>query len=1042
VTRPVGPLAGRAAAFTAGLVAAALVGALAACSSETAPSARADRISTREQLIGGPKALGDIGDFLLENEKIRVIIEDKGPGRGVTLFGGSLLDADLARPNASGVRGNDQLTELLPAFLFEVVEPSQVTVLADGEGGGPARVAVRGTGGDLIQSLAVLNTGLIFPPSLEFEQVYSLAPGARHVEITTTVTNTSDGQHPLPFLDPPELADLGLDVPGLDDLELSVPFGHLLLVGQEQTTFAPGPAGFNLRFAVEDSYELSSGFPAFPGIVTDFVASRGEGVSYGLAVPAQPSNYPSSFRELYQPQEVKETSVLLPFVYSSLTGVYTANPPSVLQPGESFSFTSYFIVGRGDVASIGDVVYQLHGVATGVFAGRALDERSQVGVETSIILLAAEGSDVLSQVSTDANGAFRMTLPPGDYRYRVVEDDRPPAAPVRFTVRAGETTSVLVQVAPAASLAAVVRDETGQPVPARLTLVGDFDGADAGRDPREFLYSLAAGERSRATAFVPGSTRYIERMIIAEKGRVAADIRPGRWDVVVTRGPEYQAEVRSIDVGPGELATLDVTLVRAYPTDGWIAGDFHLHSANSPDSDLALPERVASLAAEGLEFAAATDHNFITDYGPTIARLGLERFISAVPGLEMTTFEMGHFNGYPLRVDPGRTRGGVFDWTGRRPQELFDQLRIDLAPTGEGADPPIVQVNHPRDGFLGYFNSYHLDPDTGDPGVPPGLRGVFTPFGDEFQPDAFSWDFDAIEISNGKRLELLHTFRAPDPLPPGDYPDPQPVPGEVLVDTDGNAVFPGQVEDWFVLLDRGMRATAMGNSDSHGILFEEAGFARSFIWVGEGKDEQGAFTSRDVVAGIRAHRAIATNGPFIDLTVDDVPIGGDVQGSAPIAKVRVRAPDWAPVDRLRIYMSGRVVADQAIPAASATDYEVAFTLDPERDDWVVAEATGSKSMFPVISMREFESLDADVILRALGAGIDLSGLSIIGGLQPDKTFEVTPHAITNPVWIDFDGDGRWDPRLAPPPAPRRRSSVDRAAPDVREVFGRLKDDVP
>ena len=481
---------------------------------------------------------------------------------------------------------------------------------------------------------------------------------------------------------------------------------------------------------------------------------------------------------------------------------------------------------------------------------------------------------------------------------------------------------------------------------------------------------------------------------------------------------------------------------------GYVAlkGDFHLHSINSPDSDLALPDRVASLAAEGLEFVAATDHNFITDYGPAIARLGVERFISAAPGLEMTTFEMGHFNGYPLHFDPGRTRGGVFDWTGRTPQELFDQLRVTLAPRGEGAEKPIVQVNHPRDGFLGYFNSFSVDPDTGDPGVPPGLRGVFTPYGDEFQPEAFSWDFDAYELANGKRLEILHTFRVPDPLPPGDYPDPQPVPGEIVTDDEGKALFPGQVEDWFVLLNRGLRPTAMGNSDSHGILFEEPGFARSMVYVGEGKDAQGAFTPGDVLQGIRQHNVVVTNGPFLELVVDDQRIGSDVTGSSPVARVRVRAPDWAPVDRLKVYLGGELISDEPIPPESKTSYEAVFTLTPERDDFVVAEVTGSASMFPVLSMREFESLDADVILRALGAGIDLSALNPSGALQPSKTFVVTPYAITNPVWIDADGDGTWEPRLPEPPSRaglRRPAPRDPAReappPDVREAFRRLEE---
>jgi hypothetical protein len=1012
----------------------ALVLVCAACSDPAPPRARADRISTRAQLIGGPKALGDIGDWLLENDQIRLVIEDKGPGRSVTLFGGSLLDADLVRPNADGVRGNDQLTELLPGFLLEVMEPTEILILDDGASGGPARIALRGVGGDLLQSVAVLNAGLVFPASLGFEQVYSLAPGRRYVEITTTVTNESAAPHPLPFLDPPELRDLGLDIPGLDEIELSVPFGTMLLLGHEQHAFAPGPAGFNVRFTIEDSYETAAGFPAFPGLVSDFVATSGDGVSYGIAVPAEPSNYPTAFRELYGDQTVKPTSLLLPFVYSSLTGVYSAQPPPVIGPGESFSYTTYFIVGRGDVASVGDVVYELHGVATGSFAGRVFDADSQAPAATSIVVLAESGDDVVTQVASDARGAFRCNLPPGRYRYLVVDDDRPRAEPVEFAIAADTITSVRIEVAPSAHLALVVRDERGRVVPARATVVGEYDAADVGRDPRDFLYSLREGERMRGTAFDGRSNLFIEDMILLPAGRGQAAIRPGRWEVWVTRGPEYEAARFEIDLAPGTFAAREVQLERAYPTDGWLAGDFHLHSANSPDSTLSLRDRVASLAAEGIEFAAATDHNFVTDYDPSIAAQGLEQFLAAVPGLELTTFEMGHFNGYPLAVDPGRTRGGSFVWTGKTPDELFAQLRTDLASPGREA---VVQVNHPRDGFLGYFNSYHVDPDTGEPGIPPGLRGVFAPYGEEFQPEAFSWDFDAIEVANGKRQELLHTLRVPDPVPPGDYPDGKPVPGDVVVGDDGKAAFPGHIEDWFVLLNRGLRPTAMGNSDSHGIMFEEPGYARSLVEVGAGRDEQGAYAVDDVMAGIRGRRVVITNGPFIEARIGETGIGGDVTGDRVTLSVRVRSPSWAPIDRVTVWVGGQIGAQTQVPAERATDFSADFVLAVDADSFAVVEASGTQSMFPILTMQEFESLNADAVINALGAGLDLSGLAASGPLTPDRTIEVTPHALTNPIWIDADGDGTWTPPL-PPIARKRRGG--RAAPlDVVDAFRSAKD---
>src|SRR6185295_12487187 len=156
-------------------------------------------------------------------------------------------------------------------------------------------------------------------------------------------------------------------------------------------------------------------------------------------------------------------------------------------------------------------------------------------------------------------------------------------------------------------------------------------------------------------------------------------------------------------------------------------------------------------------------------------------WLVGVPGMELTTFEMGHFNGYPLRVDPGSTRGGEFLWVERTPQQLFDQLR-DLAVDRASS---IVHITHPRQQVQGYFTQFFIDGATGKPYTPTGLLGVFSPYGDEFAAENFSYDFDAIELLTGKRLDDVHDFVAPSPLPPGPFPDPQPVPGKVVIGTDG-----------------------------------------------------------------------------------------------------------------------------------------------------------------------------------------------------------------------------------------------------------------
>lgn len=1014
----------------AGLLALAMLAGPAACG-DAPPHARAQRIGALDEAIGGPHAIGRIGDFLLENDQIRLVIADTGVdprdperstfGRVNTTFGGTLVDADLRRPGGDGARGNDQLAELLPGFVFSVIRPIRVAVTRDGGDGRAAEVTVTGTPSDLLQQVYLLNTGLLGTASLELTQAYRLAPGKRYVEIETTVKNTGAGAHPFPFLDPTELRDLGLAIPGIESIELSVPMGQLPLLGGEQQLFAPGVAGFSVRFAIEDSYATVGGFPAFPGLVIDYLASRGRGVSYGLTIPASPDNYVNAYASGYPGQRITPHSMLAPFTYAGVAGIYMARPPAQLGPQEQFSYTSYFVIGKGDVASVLDTIYEIHGEPTGGFAGRVLDRQTSQPVAGASVIVLDENDLVVDQIETDANGSFAARLAPGTYRYTAMSDDRLSTEPASVTITAGVRRGIApIEMAPPATLVVSAVDELGRHAPAKIQLLGRFDAANRGRDPRTFLYSLARGERQRPTAF-DGGDRFIEAAWWTVDGRLSAPVRPGTYELLVTRGPEYEITQRTVELRAGAFTAEQVTLVRAYESPGWVAGDFHIHAQPSTDSGVPIADRVASCAAEGLEVAVATDHNYITDYAPVIAASGLDPWLLGIPGMELTTFEMGHFNGYPLRVDPGSTRGGEFRWAGQPPEGLFAQLRalaIDPARS-------IIQVNHPRQAVLGYFAQFFVDELTAEPYTPTGLLGIFAPYGDEFNAANFSLAFDAIELLTGQRLEEVHTFRAPDPLPPGPFPDPQPVPGEIVVGPDGRALFPGVVETWFTMLDRGHRATGLGTSDTHRLMGEEPGYARTLLFVGAGKDVPGGYTRDDVIDAIRQHRAITTNAPLIEIAIGEAQIGDTVAvpgGRAELA-IRVRAPSWAKVDRLIIHVNSEVVASQAIAADQGTDYRARIPLDLARDSWVVAEATGTGSLFPVVSATEFAPLDATVIVKALSIGLDLSSLPLTSNLKPDPLHVTTPYAITNPIWIDVDGNG-W----TPPKPPLTRRAPGRAAP--------------
>jgi hypothetical protein len=1015
------------------IAALACIGLAAACG-DPAPHARAQRIGALDEAIGGPHAIGRVGDFVLENDQIRLVIADTGvdprdPGKSTlgrvnTTFGGTLVDADLRRVGGDRARGNDQLAELLPGFVFSVINPTSVAVTRDGTDGRAAEVTVTGTPSDLLQQVGLLDTGLLGTTSLLLTQTYRLFPGKRYVEIETTIKNTGAGAHPFPFLDPTQIRDLGLDIPGIENIELSVPMGQLPLLGGEQDLFAPG-AGFDLRFALEDSYGRSAGFPGFPG----------PGVSYGLTVLPSPSNYVNAYADRYPGQTITPYSMLVPFNYAGVAGVYMARPPAQLGPQEQFSFVSYFVIGKGDVASVLDTIYELRGEPTGTFGGRVIDQQTSQPVARANVIVLDAADRVVDQIETDDGGAFLAHLAAGSYRAVAITDDRLPAEPRPFTIAPGAHASAApIEMAPPATLVVSAIDELGRHAPAKIQLVGRFAAADRGKDPRTFLYSLPRGERQRPTAF-DGGDRFIENAWWTTDGRLSAAVRPGRYDLVVTRGPEYEIATRSIELRAGAFTAEQVALTRAYASDGWVAGDFHIHAQPSTDSGVPIATRVASCAAEGLEVAVATDHNYITDYAPVIAQTGLDAWLLGVPGMELTTFEMGHYNGYPLRVDPGSTRGGEFRWAGQPPQALFDQLRALAAGPGRG----IVQVNHPRQAVLGYFAQFFVDEATAEPYTPTGILGIFAPYGDEFKATNYSVDFDAIELITGQRFEEVHTFRAPDPLPPGPFPDPQPVPGEIVRGPDGRPQFPGTVETWFTMLDRGHRATGMGTSDTHQLLGDEPGYARTLLFVGAGKDVPGGTSRDDVIEAIRQHRAIATNAPFLEMGIAEARIGDTVvAGGSVDVVVRVRAPSWAAVDRLVVYSNSAVVASHAIPAAQGTDYEARVRLDLAVDSWVVAEATGSGSMFPVVSPIEFPPLDASVIIQALSVGLDLSALPLTSRLRPSSLHVATPYAITNPIWIDVDGNGWTPPR---PPLPRTLGAASRS-PDVRAQFDALPEISP
>jgi hypothetical protein len=223
--------------------------------------------------------------------------------------------------------------------------------------------------------------------------------------------------------------------------------------------------------------------------------------------------------------------------------------------------------------------------------------------------------------------------------------------------------------------------------------------------------------------------------------------------------------------------------------------------------------------------------------------------------------------------------------------------------------------------------------------------GQFDARADRAGRAGFSWDFDALEVMNG-------------------YQDP--------VRRSVDRV----VDDWFALLNHEHLVTATGNSDTHHLSFNIGGYPRNYVKVREDKPER--IDPKEVAAAVRGHHTFFTTGPFVSLVVNGGSIGDLVlaRGGKATVDIEVQAAPWVSVDRVTLYLNGQEVKRWTVaPGAGPVRFHEKFDVSTPRDGYVVVRVDGEKSLSPVV-----------------GDG---------------KTFTAYPFALTNPVFLDVDGDGKY-----------------------------------
>ena len=487
---------------------------------------------------------------------------------------------------------------------------------------------------------------------------------------------------------------------------------------------------------------------------------------------------------------------------------------------------------------------------------------------------------------TDAAGELHTALPPGRYRVRGWSASRHLVSHAEGDVVQGEEARFRILLSGAGRIRLHATDPEGDDIPARFTVTGRGSTPDPDFGPDALAIG---GNRAHLT------------------GATELPLPPGSYYVTASRGPAWSLETRQIGIGglqPGDPAPeFAVQLRQVVPSAGWLQCDLHQHSAISYDSSVPPIDGVIASAAEGLDCIATTEHDAVADWTEHLARSGQADSILWLPGIEVSSEQTaGHYNAYPW--DPAL---GTVSHRDMNAAEVVAAIR-------QASPGSVLQLNHPRAGRIGMFDLVGIDEAT----------GLLLEQGEDGSPTGATWDFDAIEVINGKDVAHAETVLA----------------------------------TWLRMVDAGRTATMVGTSDSHRLVGQERGVGRTWISVGATP------TAEAVVTALKTtRRATATTGPFLDIER----FGPVSMNEAPI-RMTMRAPEWMPVDEIQL-LGGEPLGNGAwtigtwsagSPGLTETVEDGLRTWVIEHrvplggvEGWVIAVARGEQPMQPWMDTQAF-----------------------------------------------------------------------------------------
>jgi hypothetical protein len=317
-------------------------------------------------------------------------------------------------------------------------------------------------------------------------------------------------------------------------------------------------------------------------------------------------------------------------------------------------------------------------------------------------------------------------------------------------------------------------------------------------------------------------------------------------------------------------------------------------------------------------------------------------------GAYMATVSGMELTGSPLPLNhqnafPMVLKPRTQDGGGPQTATSFEE-QIERLALWDDRSEKLIQVNHPDLGWMFYDRDGNQQPDAG-------------------HERAFPF-MDVMEIHPVDNVLDLAPF----------------------VTLGGNTRFHNTIFRWLQLLNQGYRIAGVVNTDAH-YNFHGSGPLRN--WIQSPTDQPAEIQPLEMVHAAEQGRLVMSNGPFLEVWASETGRAEKVTSGQELAvpsksvtlSVRVECPNWLDVDRVFVLVNGRIDPRHNY---SRLDHPQRFHA-------------GAVKFAETLTLTVDE--DAHVIVATGDAG------GTLGEVYGEAERKTQPAALTNPIFIDIDGNG-------------------------------------